>query len=166
MKYLKYIFTFALIAVIVTGCKNNNKKNKEIFLRPSSIVFTNEDSTEVKSLINNFVGLLNNHDFTSASASLYQLKAGKPEKLSEENCKSFEQFLSQVPYKQAKEEAFRLRGDKDNKIRVSLLLNPNGSVDNNKDVINIVLNPVLVEGKWYLTLRDEEAEGVGSETAE
>lgn len=166
MKYLKYLFVAACLLIVATGCKNKKNKDEEIYLRPSNIEFTSEDSTEIKSLVSNFVGLLNNHDFTSASASLYQLKEGKPEKLSEEKCKSFEQFLSQLPYKQAKEEAFRLRGDKDNKIRVSLLLNPNGSIDNNKDVINIVLNPVLVDGKWYLTLRDENAEGVGPETAE
>lgn len=166
MKYLNFLFAVAFIGLFVTSCKNKKNKNEETYLRPSSIVFTGEDSTEVRSLIGNFVGLLNNHDFTAASASLYQLKDGNPEKLSVEKCKSFEQFLSQLPYKQAKEESFRLRGDKDNKIRIALLLNPNGSIDDNKGVINIILNPVLVDGKWYLTLRDEEAEGVGPETAE
>lgn len=166
MKHLKILFAVAFLSMVVTSCKNKKDKNEEIYLRPSSIVFSGEDSTEVRSLISNFVSLLNNHDFAAASASLYQLKDSKPEKLSEEKSKSFEQFLSQLPYKQAKEEAFRLRGDKDNKIRVALLLNPNGSIDDNKGVINIVLNPVLVDGKWYLTLRDEKAEGVGPETAE
>ena len=40
---------------------------------------------------------------------------------------------------------------------------PNADVMNGKGIIKLVLNPVMKDGQWYLTLRDNDAEGIEHE---
>ena len=55
----------------------------------------------------------------------------------------------------------KLLSDKDNEVRIALLVSPDGDLDSDQGTISFVLNPVYIGEKWYLTLRDQYAEGVG-----
>ena len=54
-----------------------------------------------------------------------------------------------------------LYSDRDNELRLAIKMDPNADADHDKGTINFFLNPILVDGKWYLTLLSEYAEGVG-----
>lgn len=164
MKYIKIVLILAIVISSTFSCKEKKAEKKE-YLRPASMVFSKQDSTDINKLVSTFVDNINNHDLNAASSALYEVKDGKAEYLPLEKRKSFEQFIAKLPYRKCKQEAFTLRGAKDNKIRIALLITPDGDIDKQKGVINIVLNPVNIDNKWYLTLRDENAEGVEQEEA-
>ena len=60
----------------------------------------------------------------------------------------------------AKMTAITLRDRKNNALRLTVQITESGDLSKEIGVTHFFLNPVLKDGKWYLTLLDENAEGV------
>ena len=56
--------------------------------------------------------------------------------------------------------SFILHSDKNNEVAFSVLMVPNGDLEKGIGVTTLTMNPVIKNGKWYLTIRDNRAEGV------
>lgn len=148
-------------AMLAVSCGDSKKKDpSECYLRPPSLVFTPADTSSINKLVDTFVDGINKRDLSSASSMLYRLDKGMIENLPIEKRLEFESLLSKFPLYGCEVFSFSLTGQTDNKIELAVKVMPDADVLNGKGVIKLVLNPVMKDGQWYLTLRDNDAEGI------
>ena len=149
---------------MLAACSDSKKKSGEQpFVRPATMVFTENDTTEINQMVSTFVEYVNNGKISDASAMLYTVKYDRAEELTLEKRQQFESFFTTIPYKKCEVKSFHLGGAKDNKVQLALLMTPDADIQTGKGTIRLVLNPVNIDGNWYLTLRDEDAEGIEHE---
>ena len=160
------VFTICMLCMTVTfvGCKSDKKKDplRSEYLRPASIDYSGKDSSEIKALVDNYVENFKNKNFQATANMLYTLRNDSILPLSEQDKQKYIDAFSQMPVYDCAVKGIILRSDKNNEVQVSVQISPNGSIDEEKGVTTFCLNPVLKDGKWYLTLLDEYADGVES----
>lgn len=160
------VFTICMLCMTVTfvGCKSDKKKDplRSEYLRPASIDYSGKDSSEIKALVDNYVENFKNKNFQATASMLYRLRNDSILPLSEQDKQKYIDAYSQMPIYDCAVKGIILRSDKNNEVQVSVQISPNGSIDEEKGVTTFCLNPVLKDGKWYLTLLDEYADGVES----
>ena len=158
-------YLFLMVAALLAASCGDRKKDSsaEEYLRPPSMVFTPADTSSINKLVDTFVEQINKRDLSSASSMLYQLNKGEIENLPLEKRQNFETLLTKFPLHGCDVFSFRLSGPTDNKIELAVKVMPNADVMNGKGIIKLVLNPVMKDGQWYLTLRDNDAEGIEHE---
>jgi len=156
---------FAAVVVMLAACSGSKKKSSDELpvTRPATMVFTENDTTEINQMVNTFVEYINSGKISDASAMLYTVQYDRVEEMTLEERQKFEGFFTTIPYKSCEVKSFHLGGAKDNKVQLALLMTPDANLETGRGIIKLVLNPVNVEGKWYLTLRDEDAEGIEHE---
>ena len=152
------------MTVTFVGCKSDKKKDplRSEYLRPASIDYSGKDSSEIKALVDNYVENFKNKNFQATASMLYRLRNDSILPLSEQDKQKYIDAYSQMPIYDCAVKGIILRSDKNNEVQVSVQISPNGSIDEEKGVTTFCLNPVLKDGKWYLTLLDEYADGVES----
>ena len=160
------IFTICMLCMTLTfvGCKSDKKKDplRSEYLRPASMDYSGKDSSEIKTLVDNYVENFKNKNFRVTASMLYTLRNDSILPLSEEMKQKYIDAYSRMPIYDCAVKGIILRSDKNNEVQVSVQIIPNGSIDEEKGVTTFCLNPVLKDGKWYLTLLDEYADGVES----
>ena len=161
MKYLsKYFFAFLVVTTIVAcDFKKTNQESEESD-RPV-FVFTDEDSIAVSALADQYVNYLNAGSFEAAADMLYQVHNDSVVPLGGEERTGYIKAMSSLPSRGFQKKEITLNTDLDNRVRIVMLLTENGDLDNEKDIMNFYLNPVKKNDKWYLTIFDVYAEGVG-----
>lgn len=163
---MKNIFSLFLLVITLTlvAC-GDNKKNAvdNLYIRPASVVFTQADTASINKLVETFVEQINNGDLSQASSMLYYLDKGEIDLLPLEKRQEFEKFLANMPHYGCEVVSFRLNSKKDNKIELAVKITPNADVSSKSGFLKLVLNPVMKDGQWYLTLRDNDAEGIEQE---
>lgn len=162
MKYLsKYSSLALVICLSLVSCKSNQKdKIDETYIRPASVEFTAKDTSSIDSLVKMFVQYANNGDLSNASSMLHVVEKGKIAELPVEKRQKFEIIMTKFPFHGCEENSIHLEGEKDNKIGIFFKISPNADVRTGSGCIKLVLNPVRIDNVWYLTLRDEDAEGI------
>ena len=152
------------MTVTFVGCKSDKKKDplRSEYLRPASIDYSGKDSSEIKALVDNYVENFKNKNFQATASMLYTMRNDSILPLSEQDKQKYIDAYSQMPVYDCAVKGIILRSDKNNEVQVSVQISPNGSIDEEKGVTTFCLNPVLKDGKWYLTLLDEYADGVES----
>lgn len=160
------IFTICMLCMTLTfvGCKSGKKKDplRSEYLRPASMDYSGKDSSEIKTLVDNYVENFKNKNFRVTASMLYTLRNDSILPLSEETKQKYIAAYSRMPIYDCAVKGIILRSDKNNEVQVSVQIMPNGNIDEEKGVTTFCLNPVLKDGKWYLTLLDEYADGVES----
>lgn len=147
--------------LMLVSCKSNKKdKIDETYIRPASVVFSAQDTSSIDSLVKIFVEYANKGDLSNASSMLHVVEKGKIEELPLEKRKKFEMLMTKFPFHGCETNSMHLGGEKDNKVGISFKISPNADVKTGSGCISLVLNPVRIQNVWYLTLRDEDAEGV------
>ncbi len=161
-KYSILFFISLVIVFVSSSCGNKSKKtdNDKEFIRPAAMDFTSKDSAEIKSLLNTFVGYINQGDISNASSMLYFVHNDSVTPLPLEKRQKFEFLLTKFPFKSAELKSYKLMSKRDNTITIALKMTDNADVESGKNTINLAVNPVVKNGTWYLTLRDNDAEGV------
>lgn len=157
----KYSFVFLASLLLLVSCKSNKKdKIDETYIRPSSVNFTPRDTSCIDSLVKIFVDYVNKGDLSNASSMLHVIEKSKIEDLPLEKRQKFEMLMTKFPFHGCVANSMHLEGEKDNKIGIAFKISPNADVNSGSGCINLVLNPVRIQNVWYLTLRDEDAEGI------
>lgn len=162
---MKYISNCTLLAlsfcVVLVSCKSDKKaKIDETYIRPASVVFVKADTTSIDSLVTKFIQFVNNGDLSNASSMLHVVENGNITDLPLNKRQKFEMTLTKFPIHGCERQSIHLGGEKDNKIGVAFKIAPNADVVSGSGCITMVLNPVRINNQWYLTLRDEDAEGI------
>ncbi len=140
------------------ACRQSGKKESP-YLRPASIDYSGQDTTEILNLTNKFVTFLTQHDFYGAVDMLYQYKDNKAQPFVGSQRDSVVNGISSIPIYDCKLNRIILRDNVNNEIALLVKLVPGGDIEDGIGVSKFFLNPVLVDGKWYLTLLDTNAEG-------
>ncbi len=133
---------------------------KEEFLRPATMEYTTQDTSNINALVNEYANYVKNKKFDAAAAMLYTIHNDSAKPLTEKEKNGFVNAYSHMPIYASEVKSFLLRSDKNNKIDVMVQIVKNGDLDKEIGVTKISLNPVVIKGKWYLTLLDKDAEGV------
>lgn len=160
----KILTCFALfLTVIFYACNSKDKsavQDENANLLPV-FEFSSEDSLKVNELAEQYVACFNANDLETAADMLYTVRNDSVFPLTAEQKSSFMAAMSQLPKFGFQKKELTLKSDLDNKVRVAVLMSENGSLEEEKATINLFVNPVKIEGQWYLTVYDRYAEGVG-----
>lgn len=153
-----YILILIISACVFASCKN--KQRKEILLRPASMVFTDKDTTTISKQGDEYLQLFRNRNFAGCADLLYEVRNDSIFPLSDAKKAEYVDAMSNLPIYDAKMTAITLRDRKNNALRLTVQIIESGDLSKEIGVTHFFLNPVLKDGKWYLTLLDENAEGV------
>lgn len=161
MNFTRSFIIVSCIVLSLTGCK---KKTKDAgvyeYLRPATMTYTKQDSSNINYMVQRYTQLVEKKDFEKAANMLYKVRNDSVLPLSPKERQGFIQAYSQMPIYAAKTNSFVLRSDKNNQVDVLIQIVKNGNLKKGIGVSKMSLNPVVKNGKWYLTLLDENAEGV------
>lgn len=148
-------------AITLTGCKEKKKYSaEEQFIRPASMNYTSQDSTDINVLVDEYIALFKDKNFAMAAEMLYTFSNDRVTPLTETAKKNFVKAYEHMPVYDCRKDAFVLRSDRNNEVRLAIQVMESGDIDKKVGVTHTSLNPVKVGDKWYLTLLDKDAEGV------
>lgn len=161
---IKYLTALALIGLIfVSSCKTDKEHSStDVADYEQSVVFTftSDDSLAIDALADQYISLYNSGDFNSAAQMLYTVHNDSILPLSEKERTSFISAMSKLPQFGFQKKELVLKNDLDNRVRIAMLMDPSGSLEDEVGTVNVFLNPVKIRGEWFLTLFDKYAEGV------
>jgi len=161
MNYKKITLLAVIGCFLLIGCKSEQKpKTAKDYLRPASMVYTAEDTVQIRQLVADYIAAFKNKDFDITADMLYKVKNDSIFPLSDAEKNQYKKAMRLFPIYDVTEKSFVLRSDKNNEVRLMVQIIPSGSLEKEIGVTTISLNPVVKEGKWYLTMLDESAEGV------
>lgn len=154
----RFALSLLLFALLFVGCRN--KQEKVSYIPPASMEYSGADTTEILGLVNKYIACLNEHDYDGMVDLLYVFKDNRITPFENEQRDSVIRGLKQIPIYAAKLHSFMLRSNVNNEVGILVQLVEDGDLDNEIGVSKLYLNPVYVQGKWYLTLLDLNADGV------
>ena len=156
---MKRYFTFVIL--LLASCRNG-KTTGEVNENGLPIYeFNDKDSVAVRALADDYVNRFKAQNYEAAADMLYTVRNDSVFPLSDDQRNGYLQAMKVMPFRDCAIKEQILRSDKDNQIRIAMLLSEDGSLDEEKGTVNFFLNPVYIDGQWYLTLLDRYAEGVG-----
>lgn len=158
---LRYLIFSVVVLITAVGCRNKIKQEptgqRSEFIRPASVDFTQQDSSQILALVNHYVDRMKHKDFANAFGGLYYLSGRDSVKpLTQEDCKKAVAVYSQLPIHDCDMVSFSLKGNSENVVKVGLLLTSKGSITDGQGVMYIGLRPVKMGNKWYLTFLDND----------
>lgn len=124
------------------------------------MVFTDKDTTTISKQGDEYLQLFRNRNFAGCADLLYEVRNDSIFPLSDTKKAEYVNAMSNLPIYDAKMTAITLRDRKNNALRLTVQIIESGDLSKEIGVTHFFLNPVLKDGKWYLTLLDENAEGV------
>lgn len=161
---MKRYFTFLgflLVILLLASCRNG-KTTGEVNEKGLPIYeFNDKDSVAVRALADDYVNRFKAQNYEAAADMLYTVRNDSVFPLTDDQRNGYLQAMKMMPFRDCAIKEQILRSDKDNQIRIAMLLSEDGSLDEEKGTVNFFLNPVYIDGQWYLTLLDRYAEGVG-----
>lgn len=156
----KLFFIISFVGLICfSSCKNRHAVDDPH--APLVVIYEQEDSTAIIQLAQEYVTRFNGGDFNQVADLLYFVRNDSVFPLTQEQREGFVEAMGQIGRLGCQLKDMELNTFKDNKVRVSILMDENGSLDEERGTINMFLNPVKINNQWYLTLYDRFAEGVG-----
>lgn len=161
MNRLFITFLSVLACFLFVGCKSEKKvKTAKDLLRPASMIYTSQDSSRIRELVNEYIEAFSKQDFDATADMLYKVKNDSIFPLTDAEKTKYKKAMSLLPVYGVKEQSFVLRSDKNNEVRLAVQIVSSGNIDEGIGVTSVSLNPVVKDGQWYLTMLDEKAEGV------
>lgn len=157
----KYLIFSLLVLFVAFGCRNKIKPEptgqRSEFIRPASVNFTQQDTSEILALVNHYVDCMKHKDYNNAFADLYYLSGQDSVRpLTKDDCKKAADVYSHLPIHDCSMVSFSLKGKSENVIKVGLQITSQGSIADGVGVMYIGLRPVKVGNKWYLTFLDND----------
>ena len=69
--------------------------------------------------------------------------------------------MTNMPHVDCQIKEVCLKTERDNQVKIAIRMNEDANVETGEGTIVYILNPVMFDGQWYLTIYDTYAEGVG-----
>lgn len=161
MKF-KYFTIFVLVLTLLVSCGKNKKKEHDFneYIRPASMYYSKQDTTDINNLVDEYLDHITNKEFEAAADMLYKFQSDSVAPLDDSARAKFLSLYQKLPIYGAKKKSFILNSDRNNQVRYLIQITKGGDLQTEQGVMKLSLNPVVVDGKWYLTLLDSDAEGV------
>ena len=156
---IKYITIIVLVLAIFISC-GKKKESKREYIRPASMIYTKQDTADIRNLINQYLSYFKAKDLEAAADMLYFVRHDSILPLDQVRRDKFINLYKMFPVYDAKEKSFDLMSDRNNKVKIMFQIQKDGNLMKEQGVMSLSLNPVVKDGKWYLTLYDKDAEGV------
>lgn len=158
MKF-KYLFLVLLSLLMVASCKNKKQGElKDSYIRPASMDFTKQDTTDIMGQLNNYVASVKAKDYNAAVQNLYIYEGGdsiRPlDGVQKEH--ALETYKHLNVYDCAVN-ALMLKGETENMAKVALQIVKSGDLQKGIGVTYVTFRPVKVNNKWYITFMDNES---------
>ena len=157
---LKQLFFISMVAVLAFCSCSKKKQSDDLILRPASMVYTAQDSADIWNLCQQFADFFGKNDFESCSMMLNTFRNDSIFPYTDKQRKEYIQKVQMFSNYGCRIDAFVLHSDRNNEISLKVKLFNIGTLDDDKGITHLFLNPVKVEDTWYLTLRDHNADGV------
>ena len=157
---LKQLFFISMVAVLAFSSCSKKKQSDDLILRPASMVYTAQDSADIWNLCQQFADFFGKNDFESCSMMLNTFRNDSIFPYTDKQRKEYIQKMQMFSNYGCRIDAFVLHSDRNNEISLKVKLFNIGTLDDDKGITHLFLNPVKVEDTWYLTLRDHRADGV------
>lgn len=123
--------------------------------------FTQTDTSTINTLAEVFVTELISNNYEGAADLLRVVRNDSIYPLSLDQRNGYTKAMRALPIVGCSLRELKLYSDRDNELRIALMLSENANPETGEGCVNFFLNPVEQDGQWYLTLRDKYAEGVG-----
>ncbi len=159
MKYLYHIFVGVVLLSFVACGGKKNQEAEETGL--PVFHFEQKDSDQIRLLAKDYVDRFNSGDLQGAADMLFFVRNDSVLPMSAKQRQGFLEAMKQFTQYGCEQKELKLYSDRDNELRVAVKMAEDGDFETGAGTTNLFLNPVLKDGKWYLTLRDQYAEGVG-----
>lgn len=155
------LFTLASI-MLIAGCGKKKEKvqTAEELLRPASMTYTKQDTADIKYLVNTYVSYFGKGDLDGCADMLYTFRNDSVFPYTKEQKDKFKNAFSVFHFYGSEVQRMILRSDRNNRVDIALQILKDGNIAKNKGTMTFSLNPVVIKGKWYLTLMDTNAQGV------
>lgn len=161
MKLIKYSsFLFFAIFLFASCSDKRQKAAPEYSVLPPSIdILTNDDTLAVLQLANNYISAFAAKDYHASADMLYKYEGDSVRPLNNEERASYIKLMRRYPNYGCKLKGVTLRSITNNRVFYHMQVISNGNLDKGEGVMKFMLNPVMKDGEWYLTLFDPNAEG-------
>lgn len=154
------LLTITTLAAVVSCHSKKESRDNDEPTRPV-FVFTDSDSLAVNELADQYIDCLNAEDYDAAAEMLYTVRNDSVFPLTDEVRSEYIKAMTHLPHYGFQKKEVILNTDLDNRVRVAMLLTEGEEVEAEEGIMNYYINPVKVNGQWYLTTFDIYAEGVG-----
>lgn len=170
MKLSSIILSFCCAALLLSCGDKAQKKEPNThkaldYIRPASMVYSHNDTAEIRSLIQEYIENFKQRDFAACADMLYTVEKGEVIPLSADEKKKYVKGMSSLPVYDMRESSFVLQSDVNNRVELTVQIIQNGDMYKKIGTTSQFLNPVYKENRWFLTLLDQYAEGVKDEYA-
>jgi hypothetical protein len=156
----RYFLLLSVIAVLLLGaCKGEQKKETKM-ARPglqTEMEISSNDSTEVSSLVTEFLGLVKQGDVEAAVSRLYILKDNDVMPLPQEERDASTMMLGLHQVYDFSIDSLIFYKETDSKVCYTLMLQ-DPTTTTAPAHMQGVIRPVRINGKWYITLANSSTE--------
>ncbi len=145
--------------LLLAACKGEQKKETKM-ARPgleTQMEVTNNDSTAVRQLVNDFLGLVVQGDVDAAISRLYILDGEEVKPLPEKQRKASEMMLGLHQVYSFNIDSLIFYKETDSKVCYTLILQDPASTASPAHMQGLI-RPVRRNGQWYITLANNDTE--------
>lgn len=162
----KFISLAFVCLLLLVSCGQKKDKNegysRSKYLRPVTLDLTEHDTLQITELVKEYMASYSKNDFETASRMLYYVHNDSVSLLPEKKRKEFVRAMQNFTVYDCKVSSFIIRDEKDNEVQLAVQIMKDGNLDKGEGITHFSLNPVLKDNTWYLTVLDENAEGVAN----
>lgn len=158
-----YLLTSLVLVLFFAACSDKKPQATSGEANQFVFEFTNEDSISINSLVDEYVAAYNSGDLEACADFLFTVRNDSVFPLSATDRHGFISSMQPLVSFGCERKDLTLKTDRDNKIAIALFLTEadSESSQTERPFAKFILNPVKVDDKWYLTVYDPRAEGVG-----
>lgn len=156
-KLLVFVFSLVVLSTL-SSCKKDRGYHSE-YLKEPEVEYTHEDSSQIKNYITQFSDAMNAHNYKQVADMMAVVKDGTNMPLTYDQRQQMIRAYEMMNIEKVEWETTILRDYKNNEVTLIMYLkNPTDSLQPRET--RVKLNPVCLDGKWYLTFLNKDAEGV------
>jgi len=145
----------ALLSVIIAACTGKNQK--DVVVEENRMELSSADTTEVTTLMNQYFDLLLKKDFDGALSMVSQLNDDSLSAMTPELKAHYLMGMKIIQPLRYEIELMQFETEKDCLVKYSAILFDKESFDDNRpNKMFYVIKPVRIDGKWHLTVADDD----------
>jgi len=144
-----------LLLTLFAGCTSNKKG--EVVEPEEKMSLSSTDTTEVRNLMNQYFNYLLNKDFDGALSMVSQLANDSLREMTPELKEHYQMGMKIVSPIRFEIENMVFETETDCEVKYSaILFEKDGSDDKRPNKMFYAIKPVRIDGKWYLTVADND----------
>ena len=162
----KFLSLVMICLLLLCSCGKKKQQDDDYgrskYLRPVTMELSEHDTLQIMEQEKEYMASFSKNDFETASHMLYNVHNDSVSLLPEKARKEFVRAMQNFTVYDCKVSEFILREEKNNEVKLAVQIIKDGNLETGEGVTHFSLNPVRKDNTWYLTVLDENAEGVAN----